>query len=90
MPLPDGVGGVYLPPVVGIQSAQRGVDAAGRPHRMGVTVPPLAKDQDVDAIPGQLDGRPEPRRACADDQYVRLHEVYIAVVPAIPHAIRLS
>ena len=52
-------------------------------------MPALAYDQDVDALPGQLDGRPEPRRTGADDKYVRLHEVVIMLVTAIPHAIRL-
>ena len=88
MSLPDGVGGVYLPPVIGIQVAQRSVDAAGRPHGVGVSVPALAQDQDVDALPGKLDGRPEPRRTGANDQYIRLYEVAI-VLATVPHAIRL-
>jgi hypothetical protein len=54
-------------------------------------MPPAAHtDQDVDALPGQLDGRPKPGRTGADDQYVRLHEVVIMLVTTILHAIRLS
>jgi hypothetical protein len=56
---------------------------------MGVAVPALAQDQDVDTLAGQLDGRPEPRRTGADDQYVRLHEVVIILGTVIAHAIRL-
>jgi hypothetical protein len=52
-------------------------------------VPALAQDQDVDALPGQLDGRPKPCRTGADNQYVRFHEVVIMLVTTIPHAIRL-
>jgi hypothetical protein len=56
---------------------------------VGVAVPSLAQDQDTDALPGQLDGSPEPCRTGTDDQYVGLHEVVIMLVTTIPHAIRL-
>jgi hypothetical protein len=56
---------------------------------VGVAVSPLAQDQDINPISGQLDTHPEPRSTSADYQYVRLDKVDIVPVTAVPHAVRL-
>jgi hypothetical protein len=93
VPLAYGVGGVYLPPVVGIYVAQGGIDATGGPHCVGIAVPALAQDQNVDAGPCQLYCYPEPRGPGTDDQYVGLQQfrgVTSVLATVTRHVFRLS
>ena len=70
-----GVGEMDLPVVAVVDVGQRGGDAALRHHRVRLAQERFADEADRDAGGGGLDGRPEPRAACADDEdvvFVRL------------------
>ncbi len=84
MPFPDRIGAVYIPSVLGIQGAQRSVDAPGGPDRVRVAVRTLAQRKDVHALPRQLDSRPEPSRPGPDDEHPDLN--YLMLMLTVLHA----
>ena len=69
--LPERVGGVLLPGVLGIAGAEGGVDAARGEHRVRVEPGPPPDDHHLAAGVVGRDRRPQPGRAGADDEHRR-------------------
>ena len=65
------VGRVLLPAVLGIHRPERGVDASGGEHGVGVVAPALADAEHLDTALGELDRRAQAGRARADDEDAR-------------------
>ena len=59
---------MLLPAVSLVHGAERGVDAAGGEGGVGILSGALADGEDVDAVLGDLDRRPQPGSAGADDE----------------------
>ena len=72
------VGRVLLPAVLGIHRPERGVDPAGGEHRVRVVAAALADAEHLHAALRELDRRPQPRRAGADDEDARRHPPLLA------------
>ena len=64
------VGEMDLPVVPVVDVRQRGRNASLGHHRVGFSEQRLADEADGDAGSRRLDGRPQPRAACADDEHV--------------------
>lgn len=64
----DGVGRVLLPAVIRVHGAERRVDAAGGERGVRILPRAFADGEHVDTVFGDLDRRPQPGAAGADDE----------------------